>query len=140
MRTCQKSCYTALYLPECESMRIVCLLMFLLMLLFMGVQYNDPDGPLWIGIYCMPALWLLLAAVRPEWLAIQSVKLLFLLCLVGAVAGMVYFWPTTPQWWTKDVWWETETAREGMGMMIVLLVLLIAAATGWRHAKIKKSE
>jgi hypothetical protein len=27
--------------------------------------------------------------------------------------------------WRKDVWWVEETAREGMGMMIAFVVLVV---------------
>jgi hypothetical protein len=36
------------------------------MLLFVAVQYNDPDGPLWMVIYGVPAIWAGLAWMRPQ--------------------------------------------------------------------------
>ena len=54
------------------------------------------------------------------------------LTTAAAVAGTVYFWPRMPGWWRKDVWWNAETAREGMGMMIVTVVLLVVLFTAWR--------
>ena len=37
-----------------------------LLTLFTIVQYNDPDAPLWILIYGLPAIWAGLAAYRPD--------------------------------------------------------------------------
>jgi len=116
-------------------MRILNIVLFLLMILFMAVQYNDPDGPKWVAIYSVPALWALLGALRPLWLSIPLLKALLWLSVITALAGMLYYWPKTPGWWTKDVWWETETAREGMGMMIVLVVLLVVSLAAWRQRK-----
>ena len=107
-------------------MRYVNLLLCVLMLLFIGVQYNDPDGVLWMAIYVVPATWAAIAAFRPHWLGEAPGNVLLLLSIAAAVAGMAYYWPTTPRWWASDVWYETETAREGMGMMVVLAALCIA--------------
>ena len=54
------------------------------------------------------------------------------LTTAAAVAGTVYYWPRVPGWWRKDVWWNEETAREGMGMMIVTVTLLVILFTAWR--------
>jgi hypothetical protein len=32
----------------------------------------------------------------------------------------------------QDVWWETETAREGMGMMILCVALALAGLVALR--------
>lgn len=110
-------------------MRYVNTVLCLLMLLFAGVQYNDPDGPLWMLIYAVPALWAGLAAVRPRLVSGPLPRALLLACIALAVLGVVHYWPDTPRWWTSDVWWEVESAREGMGMMIVALVLLVVLAS-----------
>ena len=111
-------------------MRYVNLLLFLLMLVFIGVQYNDPDGPIWMVIYAVPALWAAVAVFRPQWLRNAPGSVLLPLCIAAAIAGMAYYWPSTPRWWASEVWYGTETAREGMGMMIVLTVLCIAWVSG----------
>lgn len=95
------------------------------MVVFMAVQHNDPDGSMWIVIYAVPAAWTAIAAIRQQWLGLRVAHALLLFCLFAAVAGMVFYWPTTPGWWRQEVWWEVETAREGMGMMIVAIVLLV---------------
>lgn len=104
----------------------------LLMLLFIGVQYNDPDGLKWMFIYAVPALWAGLAFFKPAIYRLLVERRLWWATFAAAIIGMVYFWPSTPRWWASDVWWETETAREGMGMMIVTLALLL---TRWCSAK-----
>ena len=38
----------------------------LLMILFAGVQFNDPDGLLWAAIYLVPAIWAGILAFRPH--------------------------------------------------------------------------
>lgn len=99
------------------------------LLLFAGVQYNDPDFYFWGPVYLAPALWAGLAAGRPALLLRPlAVRGLFL-CLAAAVVGTVAYWPDDPAWWRRDVWWESEGAREGMGMMIVTAAFLILAAS-----------
>lgn len=108
-------------------MRIVCGVLFVLMIIFMVVQFNDPDGLFWVAIYSVPAFWALIAVLRPAWSRNTPARVAVGLCAFVALAGVFYYWPSTPGWWKQEVWWETETAREGMGMMIVLFVLLVSA-------------
>ena len=56
-------------------------------------------------------------------------QLLLGLCLVLAILGTIFYWPQTPGFWRMEVWWETEAAREGMGMMIATLAVGVAAVT-----------
>ncbi len=110
-------------------MRYVNMLLGLLMVAFAAVQYNDPDALLWIIIYLIPAAWAFAAAFRlPQVRSPAGERLLWASLVVGA-ATTVYYWPTMPEFWRKDVWWVEETAREGMGVMIGLAVLLVALAT-----------
>ena len=101
----------------------------LLMILFAAVQYNDPDFPLWAFIYAIPAAWAGFAAYRPGALRGRLPSLGLAACIALAVGGMVYVWPTDPGWWRQEVWWQSETAREGMGLMVVTLVMLAVAVT-----------
>lgn len=107
-------------------MRLLNIVLCLLMVVFIAVQYNDPDGTMWMVIYAIPAVWAAIAAFRRGWLRHRLAHALLLFCIFAAVAGMIYFWPTTPGWWRQEVWWEVETAREGMGLMIVSIVLFVA--------------
>ena len=112
-------------------MRILNGILGVLLILFVAVQWNDPDGLVWMVIYGLGAVWCLLAALRPVVFAAGLIAALFGLCLAAAVAGMIWFWPKVTNWWDIDVWWPEvtgETSREGMGMM-VLVVCLLAAGT-----------
>lgn len=101
----------------------------MLMLLFIGVQYNDPDGPIWMIIYGVPAVWAGLAFFRQSVFRKSLSKALLLISILLSIAGVIYFWPTTPHWWASEVWYSTETAREGMGMMIVTIALIVIWGT-----------
>ena len=103
------------------------------MLLFGAVQYNDPDFAFWVVVYLVAALWAGLAAYRPHLLRGALASLGLAACLLLAFAGTAYYWPTDAGWWRQEVWWESETAREGMGLMIVTLVMLIVAITWSRY-------
>lgn len=99
-----------------------------LMVLFAAVQYNDPDGLMWMFIYLVPAIWALLAVIWPAKLRTRIGSSLLNLCIVLSVFGMLYFWPKLDHWWRQDVFLQEvvgESAREGMGMMVVLMVLII---------------
>lgn len=106
-------------------MRILNVFLMLLMMVFIVVQYNDPDGMFWMLLYAVPAIWTGIAAFGNAILFNRLVSGLLLLCILAAFAGIFWFWPETPGWWRQEVWWETETAREGMGMMIISIVLVI---------------
>lgn len=105
-------------------MRILSAIFCILLVLFTLVQYNDPDALFWGLIYGVAALWCGLAAFRPAVLARPLWRGLYAATLALSVVGVAWFWPTTPGFWRQEVWWETETAREGMGMMIVLIALI----------------
>lgn len=111
------------------NMRYVNILLGLLMVAFAAVQYNDPDALLWIVIYLVPAAWAFAAAFRLAQVRSPAVRRLLWLSVVAGVCTTVYYWPTMPGFWRKDVWWVEETAREGMGVMIALAVLLVVLAT-----------
>jgi hypothetical protein len=114
-------------------MRYLNMLLGLLMVAFAAVQYNDPDGPLWMLIYLVPAAWAFTAALRLSKVRSTTGTTLLWVTLAAAVGLLVYYWPQTPGFWRKDVWWADEEAREGMGVMIaaaVLVVVLLTAAMG----------
>lgn len=106
-----------------------------LMIVFAAVQYNDPDGLLWVVIYMVPGLWAALAAFRPRLLTETKAFYLLAACVAAEIALMVMYWPTTPGFWRQDVWWETETAREGMGTMISALVIAVVFLSAWRQRR-----
>ncbi len=67
-----------------------------------------------------------LAALRPRLLAAGVGRAAVMLASFAALAAVVFYWPTADEFWRISVWWETEAAREGMGVMIGLLVLISA--------------
>jgi hypothetical protein len=93
-------------------MRYVNAVLAVLMVLFAAVQYNDPDALLWMVVYLVPAAFAGLAAVRLARLQSGILFSLLAVALIAALAGCYYYWPQTPEFWRRDVWWETETARE----------------------------
>jgi hypothetical protein len=114
-------------------MRIVSILLCAFMVLFAAVQYNDPDGPYWAVAYLIPALWAGLAGFRPDWMQSYIAKAGLLVTLLAYLVATAYFWPTEAGWWRIDVWWDSETAREGMGLMIASAVIAVAGLTLMRR-------
>jgi Transmembrane family 220, helix len=116
-------------------MRYLHIVLGLLMVAFAAVQYNDPDAPLWIVIYLVPAAWAFAAAFRPARVSsLPGERLLWATVAVGA-GTMVFYWPTMPGFWHKDVWWVEETAREGMGVMIAFAILVFVLATAMARSR-----
>ena len=112
-------------------MRYVNIGLALLMALFAFVQLNDPDAMVWFFIYLVPCFLAATAAFRLSFLATPGGTAVLAALAIAGLAGVVYYWPTTPGFWHQEVWWNTETAREGMGMMIVAVVLLVVFYTAW---------
>lgn len=112
-------------------MRYVNIALGLVMVAFAAVQYNDPDALLWVAIYLIPAAWAFAAAFRPASVRSPQGTALLSATLAAALAATVYYWPQTPDFWRKEVWWVDEEAREGMGVMIGMAALLFVAATSF---------
>jgi hypothetical protein len=117
-------------------MRLINGFLCLVLVAFAAVQYNDPDVYLWMPLYAAAAAWAGTAAYRPGKLRRRPLAVLLTLCIVAAVAASVWYWPTEEGFWHREVWWESETAREGMGVMVVTVALIVAAFTAAR-AKIR---
>ena len=114
-------------------MRYVNGLFCAMLALFAIAQYNDPDPLLWFPIYAIPALWSGLIAWRPHLLQTnRPAAVAFLVCLAAAVVGTVHYWPSLPTDWI-----DIEEEREGIGMIIVLVALLVAGWTGWRARRVE---
>ena len=109
-------------------MRYVSIVLGAFMVLFAAVQYNDPDPHVWVPVYLVPGAWAFAAAFRLRWFSALPVQALLAASLAAYAALTIYYWPQTPEFWRKDVWWQDEEAREGMGMMIALAVLLFVSA------------
>lgn len=96
--------------------------------LFAIAQYNDPDALLWFLIYGIPAAWAGAVAFRPSLLPHnRSMIVVFAVCLAAAVAGSVYMWPSLPENWI-----HVEEEREGLGLIIVTVALIVVGLTLWR--------
>jgi hypothetical protein len=119
-------------------MRYVFAVLGLLMLIAAVLQYNDPDGPLWMVYYGVPAIWCGVAAFRPSLFANGTARLLLGATVVSAIVLTVWYWPTAAGFWHEQVWRMgmvdpdaarmAEESREGMGMMIATAVILVVAA------------
>jgi hypothetical protein len=96
-----------------------------LMVLFALVQYNDPDAVLWIAIYGVAAAWAGVAAFHPQILADSGpLAAAYGLCLAAALAGSIWLWPAE-----IASWWDQEEVREGLGVIIATVVLLIVGVS-----------
>jgi len=103
----------------------------ILLVLFTIVQYNDPDAILWILIYGISALWAGLAAFRPTQFAHNQLLLtLFGVSLLALIAGAIYDRPHS----ISD-WYENEVVREGLGLIIATVALLVVTFTLWRFRR-----
>jgi Transmembrane family 220, helix len=110
-----------------SAMSILNIILGLMMLAFAGVQYNDPDMPQWVLLYSVPALWMYAVTFRLQSVArSKDLMVLLGLTLVFYVGTVVYYWPAMPNFWLKEVWIVEETAREGMGLMVALAVVVVA--------------
>lgn len=118
-------------------MRYVFGVLALLMFLAVVLQYNDPDGPLWMVYYGVPAIWCALAALRPSIFMRAQVRALLAASVVAAVVLTIWYWPPVAGFWHEQVWEMGKTdvpaaaiaeqAREGMGMMIATVVVVAVA-------------
>ncbi|MBS1178052.1 MAG: hypothetical protein H6R06_2464 [Proteobacteria bacterium] len=105
------------------------ILLGLAMLGFAAVQYNDPDALLWTAYYLVPAAWTWVAAFRPQWLSSTQANLALWASVAAWLGLVVVYWPPMPGFWRPEVFMveiEGQAAREGMGLMIAWLTLLVA--------------
>ena len=109
-------------------------LICLLMLMCAVLQYNDPDPWLWVSIYLVPGLWAGVAAAMPNLTRRKGARRLLGLFIALTLVGVGFYWPEVPGFWKPAIWWhgdlamttsQIELAREGMGMIIALVALVI---------------
>ena len=94
--------------------RILRVLIALALIAAAAVQWNDPDGALWIGIYGAAALVCLVGAFRPLPRAIP-------LGLAGLAAlGLALTLPAA----LSSGEWNSEAPREAGGLALTLVCLL----------------
>ncbi len=121
-------------------MKILRFVLSVLMIVFAVVQYNDPDGIWWAFIYTLAAFILLFSNWCPTVLRQPMGKMLLLLIISGFALGVWIYWPEDPNFWKTEVFWETESAREGMGMMIALFVSLFALPVAFARSTSDTAE
>jgi hypothetical protein len=108
-------------------MRVLNIVLGLMMVGFTGVQYNDPDMPQWVLMYAIPAIWMYAVTFRLQAVkASPDIMRLLWASAIFYIVAMIFLWPAMPNFWRKEVWIVEETAREGMGVMIALGVVLVA--------------
>ena len=87
-----------------------------MMLGFTGVQYNDPDAPQWVLLYSIPALWMYAVTFRLQGVLRSADLRRLLWASVLFYAGtVIYYWPTMPNFWLKEVWIVEEAGARGHG-------------------------
>jgi hypothetical protein len=128
-------------MPTKTLLQLINAFLCVLLIAFAGVQYNDPDFYFWVPVYLLPAALAGFAAYRPQQLWRPPQRTVLLLCIVAGGVGTLWLWPTEVGFWHRDVWWQSETAREGMGIMIVTLALVVTAFSAWlsRHGGVSST-
>lgn len=91
-------------------MRILCLLMFLLFLICIALQYNDPDPLVWIPIYAVPAFFSLMYFFGKRYLWMT------LLAFVVYIICAIYWCPPIAS--VKGNIFDNEEVRESGGLLI----------------------
>ena len=108
-------------------MRLIPVSFSVILFVFASLQYNDPDAPLWIAVYCIPALLL----------AIQSFKSLPIIVWLGMGAlylGILCFF----SFYYRNMLFNqqhdqfVEVYREFGGLCIILIFIGISY---WRGVK-----
>ena len=102
--------------------RLLAGVMGLLFVGFTSVQFNDPDWPLWVGVYGMAAVLSFAATAGREWTWLSAV-----LCMASLVWSATLL-PQVRQVKLADIFGSftmeapaVEEAREGLGLLIVSL-------------------
>jgi Transmembrane family 220, helix len=119
-----------------EVMQYLNVFLCVLLALFTIVQYNDPDAILWVLIYGLPTIWAGFAAYRPSAFADNRLLLgMFGLNILAVGAGAIYMWPSE-----VSTWWDREEVREGLGLIITTVGLILVALTLWRtrHREVRR--
>jgi len=110
--------------PVPRRVKIFRTVLAVLMLAFAFVQLNDPDGLVWMLVYGAVAVALVLSAWAAGVLAAGPGRLATVVLVLGLAAMLVTHWPAESGFWRQDVWWQSETAREGMGLGIAFAASL----------------
>ncbi|MCC6152926.1 MAG: transmembrane 220 family protein [Candidatus Hydrogenedentes bacterium] len=112
-------------------MRIVSIIMFILLLLCVAVQYNDPDGWIWALIYAYGA--------AVTWPAIRGRYTVWaLIGAIGYFAGAIYWTPKEmvehPENLLLDLRMHekgVEEVREDIGLYIAAVWMTVLSVMWW---------
>ena len=104
------------------------LVVFVLFAIAVAVQYNDPDGGIWMVIYGFGAVVTFLA-FRGHY------NPLSVLGAVGYVGGFFYLMPDS-----FEGWYTNEIAREALGLAIFGVWMIVLSAKYFRNYLSEKEE
>lgn len=96
---------------------IICLAMTTVFCLFVSLQFNDVDAPLWIGAYG-------LAAITCAACVVQSLRR-FARRASLALAISCGLWAVVLAGQTSGRWWDGEIEREVGGLVITVLAMIV---------------
>jgi Transmembrane family 220, helix len=84
--------------------------MFVLFLICMGLQYNDPDPQIWVPLYAVPAFFSLMYFIgkRYLWLTLTA----FVIYVIAAI----YWCPPLSS--LKGNTFDNEEVRESVGLLL----------------------
>ncbi|PCJ61390.1 MAG: hypothetical protein COA73_07460 [Candidatus Hydrogenedentota bacterium] len=101
--------------------QIVSIVMFTLMVIAIAVQYNDPDGWIWMLIYSY--------ATVVSGLAIwKKYSYLSVIGGVGYLGGFFYLMPDSFRGW-----YTNEMAREALGLLFCAIWMVVLSAKMYRN-------
>ena len=121
-------------------MKFIYILLLITMLAFTGLQYNDSDGLYWAIIYLVPAIALAFAAFAPWRLQSTLGRLLLVIAVLILAFGVYVYWPQKALFWQKDVWWDDEPVKEGMGVGIAYLCTCLTLPLAFRKKATKDTK
>lgn len=111
--------------------KIIAIVFGILCLVSAGLQYNDPDPWVWIIIWGVAGIISLGYAFR---------RITFPIPVIGGIAALIGFFYTYPEKFEGFTIGEgdiknIEEGREAFGLLIIGIVLLVLALSGWKASK-----
>jgi Na+/proline symporter len=117
--------------------RYISLIFAFVFVVFVVVQYNDPDWYLWIPIYLFPAILCFLTFRNKGNFRLNIGS------MIASFIGAVYLWPQEFKgilFEMNDRVPEIELARESLGLVVCGIALAIASFTVGRPTNQKTDE
>jgi hypothetical protein len=94
--------------------------------------YSHADWPRWAASFVVPALWALVAALRPRlFISVQVLGWLWA-SVAATLVFLVLRWPATPAFWSPQVWSHDPPAQAAVGLLFGLGVLMVVVGTAYR--------